>query len=220
MERIILWIKAFITRITITLLCKTVKIKLIGQENYLKAKRDGKKIISILWHGRIIIPIYVHRKQKIRPLVSLSRDGEFASMVLKGFGYEPIRGSSSKGGREAFQKMKDALENSVVAIIPDGPRGPGRVLKPGCLYLALQTGAVIIPLSFSCKKKKLLKGWDKHLIFPPFNKCFMVYGEPISVSQDLSTEELESLRIQVEKKLIEMDEEADKLASTNENISY
>lgn len=213
MDRLKIWLMAFLTKVIINILCRLVKIRFFGREFYIQAKKKGEKIIFILWHGRIIIPMFVHRNQGFRPLVSLSRDGEFAAKVLEGFGYEPIRGSSSKGGKEAFHKMKEALENSVVAIIPDGPRGPGRVLKPGCIYLAQQTGAVIIPVSFSCKKRKFLKGWDKHLIFPPFTECVMVYGEPIKIPQDLTQEEIEKARKEVERKLIELDEEADRLAS-------
>ncbi len=213
MERIKLLIIAFLTKLIINILCRLVKIKILGNEFYLNAKKSGEKIIFILWHGRIIIPIFVHRKKGIKPLVSLSRDGEFAAKVLKGFGYQPIRGSSSKGGKEAFQKMKEALETSEVAIIPDGPRGPGRVLKHGCIYLAQQTGAVIIPLSFSCKKRKFLKGWDKHLIFPPFTKCLMLYGEPIKIPKDLTPDEIEIIRKDVERRLNELDEEADRLAT-------
>lgn len=213
MERIKLWLMALLTRLIINILCRLVKIKVLRKEFYLNAKKNGEKIIYILWHGRIIIPIFVHRNQGIRPLVSLSKDGEFTSITLKGFGYEPIRGSSSKGGKEAFHKMKEALETSEVAIIPDGPRGPGRVLKEGCIYLAQQTGAVIIPISFSCKKRKFLKGWDKHLIFPPFTQCLMLYGEPIKIPENLTKEELEIARKDVERRLIELDEEADRLAS-------
>lgn len=213
MERIKITLIAFITKLIINILCRLVKIKVLGKEFYLKAKESGRKIIFILWHGRIIVPIFLHRNQGIRPLVSLSRDGDFAAMVLEGFGYKPIRGSSSKGGKEAFQKMKEALETSEIAIIPDGPRGPGKVLKPGCIYLAQQTGAVLIPVSFSCKKRKFLRGWDKHLIFPPFTKCVMIYGEPIRIPKDLSQEEIENFRKEIEKKLIDLDEMADKLAS-------
>ncbi len=213
MERIKLWIIAFLTKLIINILCRLVKIKVLGKEFYLNAKKSGEKIIFILWHGRIIIPIFVHRNQGIRPLVSLSRDGEFTAKILKGFGYKPVRGSSSKGGKEAFHQMKEALETSKVAIIPDGPRGPGRVLKPGCIYLAQQTGAILLPISFSCKKRKFLKGWDKHLIFPPFTKCVMIYGEPIKIEENLNSEELEKIRKDVEKRLIELDEEADRLAS-------
>lgn len=213
MERIKITLIAFFTKLIINILCRLVKIKVLGKEFYLKAKESGTKIIFILWHGRIIVPIFLHRNQGIRPLVSLSRDGDFAAMVLEGFGYKPIRGSSSKGGKEAFQKMKEALETSEIAIIPDGPRGPGKVLKPGCIYLAQQTGAVLIPVSFSCKKRKFLRGWDKHLIFPPFTKCVMIYGEPIRIPKDLSQEEIENFRKEIEKKLIDLDEMADKLAS-------
>lgn len=219
MEKLKLWLMGFLTKVVINVLCRLVRIRVIGKEFYDNAKRSGEKIIFILWHGRIIIPIFVHRNKGIRPLVSLSRDGEFTAMVLKGFGYEPIRGSSSKGGKEAFQKMKEALETSEVAIIPDGPRGPGRFLKPGCLYLAQQTGAILLPISFSCKKRKFLKGWDKHLIFPPFTECVMIYGEPIKIEESLNSEKIESIRKDVERRLTELDEEADKLASGyNKNI--
>ncbi|MEW6455283.1 MAG: lysophospholipid acyltransferase family protein [Acidobacteriota bacterium] len=209
MRKLFLFILKELIFFIIIFISKTSKIKFVRRENFENLKRSGEKVILLLWHGRIILPIYVHRKQSIMPLVSLSKDGDLAAVVLKRFGYIPIRGSSSRGGIEAFKAMKDKVFQNIIAIIPDGPRGPGRKLKPGALYLAKQTGSSIIPLTFSCKIKKILKGWDKHLIFSPFNKCAIFYGERFKVPDNLNDSQIEELRKELEEKMVLLDREAD-----------
>lgn len=193
------------------ILGKTARIKVIGKENYEKLREQKKSFIFIVWHGRMFLPVYLHRYQGIKPLISLSQDGELASQIVSLLGYSPIRGSSSRGGKEALKEMCDELENyAELAIIPDGPRGPNRFLKPGCIYLAQKTGAYLVPISYSCSRKIFLKSWDRFLLFPPFSKCVVLYGEPIKVSPDLNKKEFENIREKIEKTMIALDEEADR----------
>ena len=42
-------------------------------------------------------------------LVSLSRDGDLAASVLQRLGYTTVRGSSSRGGNQAYHTMLAAL---------------------------------------------------------------------------------------------------------------
>jgi hypothetical protein len=192
------------------ILGKTARIKIIGKENYENLRKKKKPFIFIVWHGRMFLPVFLHRNEGIRPLISLSQDGEIASQIVRLLGYRPIRGSSSRGGKGALKEMCDELENyAELAIIPDGPRGPRRVLKPGCIYIAQKTGAYLVPISFSCSRKIFLNSWDRFLLFPPFTKCVVLYGKPIEIKKDLNKEELENERKRVEEILIDLDSKAD-----------
>jgi hypothetical protein len=207
-------IKNFLFRIIVYLLFsilgKTARIKIIGKDNYENLRKQKKSFIFIVWHGRMFLPVYLHRNEGIKPLISLSQNGEIASQIVKLLGYYPIRGSSSRGGKGALKEMCEELENyAELAIIPDGPKGPRRILKPGCIYLAQKTGAYLVPISYSCSRKIFLKSWDKFLLFPPFSKCIVLYGKPIKVKKNLNKKELENIREKIEEILIELDNQAD-----------
>ena len=207
-------IKNFIFKTTVYLfffiLGKTAKIKIVGKENYENLRKKRKSFIFIVWHGRMFLPVYLHRNEGIKPLISLSEDGEIASQIVSLLGYHPIRGSSSRRGKEALKEMCKELKNyAELAIIPDGPRGPRRVLKPGCIYIAQKTGAYLVPISYSCSKRFFLNSWDKFLLFPPFSKCIVIYGKPIKIKENLDKEKLEEMRKKIEKILIDLDTQAD-----------
>jgi lysophospholipid acyltransferase (LPLAT)-like uncharacterized protein len=105
-----------------------------------------------------------------------------------------------------------ARERSPIAIIPDGPRGPSGVLKPGAITLAQRTGARILPLAFAAKPSVTLKSWDRHMIPLPFSRSIVIYGEPVEVPMDASEEQREKIRRKTEEKLNSLVREADKLA--------
>ncbi|MBK9184626.1 MAG: DUF374 domain-containing protein [Ignavibacteria bacterium] len=79
-------------------------------------------------------------------LVSPSTDGAILADLLTDWGYTVVKGSSSRGGKEALQIMVEQAANSVVLITPDGPRGPAHVAKPVPLSLHIVPAC----LSSSC----------------------------------------------------------------------
>lgn len=198
--KFVLWLWAKSTRMTI-----------IGKEDYLKLRKQKKPVIFLVWHGRIFIVPYFFRRRGIMPLISPSEDGEIAAQVMERWGYKILRGSSSHAIIKAWNQMKEELDQGgELIIVPDGPRGPNRRLKPGCIKLAQETGAYLIPFTFSASRKKFLKSWDSFLMFPPFSKVVAVYGQPCSLNSDLNSEEFESARQRVESILCQLDEKADK----------
>ncbi len=95
------------------------------------------------------------------PLVSSSEDGEIVARI--------IRGSSSHSVVAAWKEMvRELRQGGQVIIIPDGPRGPNRVFKPGALRLAQETGAWLVPFSFSSSRRRWLRSWDNFLLALPF----------------------------------------------------
>ena len=101
-------------------------------------------------------------------LISRSKDGDFTARVAELFGYDVIRGSSSKGGHEALMGMVDYMNREPAKICGtpmDGPRGPARIMKKGMLVLAKETDSWFIPMA--CSGTRVItfhKAWNKTII--------------------------------------------------------
>ena len=188
----------------------TSRIKVVGEDEYRKAKLARKPIILLVWHGRLMLAPYFFRNRRITALVSPSRDGEIIAQIALGWRFRIVRGSGSHSMVRAWVEMRqDLRKGGELIIIPDGPRGPDRLLKPGGLKLAQDTGAVLFPWSFSATRKRFLRSWDRFLLFYPFSRIVAVYGKPMTVSPALDEAEFETERKRVERALTALDAEAD-----------
>ena len=49
----------------------------------------------------------------------------------------------------------------LVAITPDGPRGPAHKLKPGAVVSAKKSKVPLVLAGVGFKKKKIFKSWDQ-----------------------------------------------------------
>ena len=92
--------------------------------------------IGALWHNRLLIfPLVLRRFFPNRPgaaLISASRDGDLLADAIHRFGYDVVRGSSSRLGASAILQLTEVLASGRdVVITPDGPRGPAYELGPG-----------------------------------------------------------------------------------------
>lgn len=198
--KVILWLWAKSTRMTI-----------LGKEEYQELRRAGKPVIFLIWHGRIFLVPYFFRRRGIVPLVSPSEDGEIAARIMDKWGYRIIRGSGSHAIIRAWNYMKRELQKGgEVIIVSDGPRGPNRKMKLGGLKLAQESGAYLVPFTFSTSRKKILRSWDNFLMFYPFSKVVAIYGRPFLLDSTLKEDELERERQKIESLMIQLDERADR----------
>ena len=113
-DKIIFIFATKFTWLFILLFSKLARIKIIGRQNWTKATSLGKGVLIAVWHGRLLLPIYVLRNQGILPMVSQHRDGEMIAQTVERLGYKTIRGSSTRGGRQAYEEMLVALKNGVI----------------------------------------------------------------------------------------------------------
>ncbi len=182
----------------------------VGKEGYDRLRAEGKPIVLLIWHGRIFFAPYFFRNTGIVPLISPSRDGEVLVQLAGGWGYKFLRGSSSHSIVRAWKEMKAELaQGGVLVMVPDGPRGPFRILKAGGLRLAQESGAPCVPVTFSARRKKILSSWDRFVVPGPFSRVVAVFGEPFKVSPSLRGEAFETERVRIERLLVELDEKAD-----------
>ncbi len=189
----------------IRLLGCSLRIKTVNAAPVETFLKEGKPFLFSLWHGHMLVPIYHHRDQGIVPMISLHGDGEMIARVVKKLGYGAVRGSSRRGGKEAFHEMLNHLrEGGVGAMLPDGPTGPRYRLKPGTLLLASRAGCPLVPITFAARNCWRLNSWDRFIVPKPFSRCVIVYGDPIFVPADLSDEEVEVRRLELEEKMMEL----------------
>jgi lysophospholipid acyltransferase (LPLAT)-like uncharacterized protein len=169
---------------------------------------NNKPVLFAWWHQDMLFNFaYLTRfasKRKIATIISHSKDGEIAAYMVKKFGIIPVRGSSSRGGREALAELESLVEkeNAVGVIVCDGPRPPARVAKFGIVTLGWKTGLPIIPVRSWGKRQHLFKkSWPKLAFVFPFSRVLLLSGEPIRVPSQISREGLEDYRRRVEDNL-------------------
>jgi lysophospholipid acyltransferase (LPLAT)-like uncharacterized protein len=150
-------------------------------------------------------------------MISRSQDGEITASAARQFGYTPIRGSSSRGGGEALQQMIDVMNTGQTKYLcgtaVDGPRGPARKLKKGMVAVAMQTGALFVPMA--CSGNRLItfpKAWDKTIVPKPFSRMTLIFGTPVHIPADLSEHALETRCRELENELNRLTDRVDRIS--------
>ncbi len=171
----------------------------------------GKPLIVVFWHGRMFcMPMVTDKKRRVHVLISHHRDGRLISRTIRHLHLLTVAGSSSRGSLGAVRALRDCLEaNEVVAITPDGPRGPRMRAQKGAVALASATGAPILPFSFSVARGRNAKSWDRFLLPRMFGRGVIIGGPLIEVPPDADDAQLEASRLEVEEALNRLTREAD-----------
>jgi lysophospholipid acyltransferase (LPLAT)-like uncharacterized protein len=209
-QDLLFWLATRLGWLLVLMWGRATRIEVLHQHHLDRLLSKEQPFILCIWHGRILLPIYLHRTTGLHAMVSTHRDGEMIARVLQKLGYRTVRGSSTRGGREAFHRMVNVLRNGGKgAIMPDGPRGPRHHFKPGAIKIAQRSGALLLPLTFAAERNITLKSWDRFLLWRPFSRTVAMYGQPIAVPARLDGEQLENLRHGVERQMIELELQAD-----------
>jgi lysophospholipid acyltransferase (LPLAT)-like uncharacterized protein len=161
---------------------------------------EGRYIYAF-WHETMLLPAYHYRKTPTHVLISQHADGEMIAQACRYLGLSLVRGSSTRGGRQAVREIVELNGRSHLVITPDGPRGPRRQAQTGVVYLAAKIGLPVVPVGFACKKAWRIPSWDRFILPHFFTDAVGVLGQPIHVPRDAGKEELEQFRLQVENAL-------------------
>ncbi|MAF64995.1 MAG: hypothetical protein CMJ84_04955 [Planctomycetes bacterium] len=176
----------------LAVLRRTWSEEVLGAEHFAAAEEQGKGRFMALWHGRMIVALPFHAGRDYSVLVSPSSDGDVSERLLEAFGYGVIRGSTSRGGARALREMLSVLRaGKMLAITPDGPRGPRHSMNPGLVWMARATGFPVIPCGFICDRAWHASSWDSFTVPKPKARVMVVYREPVRVERDASPEDCE-----------------------------
>ena len=157
----------------------------------------GGGVIICFWHAGIPLSPFAWEYrdgiQEMRALVSRSADGEFIARTMERLGVPSIRGSrkklsnptKDKGGSEALRDMaKWVKSGGAIAMTPDGPHGPARIMGEGAPLLAKLTEAPVLLLGITCRPCIRLPSWDRAILPLPFAKAAIVWDGPFTLGRE------------------------------------
>jgi 3-deoxy-D-manno-octulosonic-acid transferase len=206
---------AFVCWVPLMLLMSTLCVRVTGREKVRRLMRERGGVILALWHGTVMIPVYVMRHKNLFSLVSISRDGEIISRLLGLMGWRTVRGSTHRWGTRALRAAARVLEDGqALGVTPDGPRGPVRQVQAGTVYLASLTGCPIVPVGVGVTSCWRLKTWDRHAVPHPFSTAAVCDGEPVEVPRDADSEMIRQKVEELKQAIDRADQEAEKIAGS------
>jgi len=180
----------------------TLRPRLLNADDLYARWARGERVILAFWHERLVLMPVAAGGHRICIMNSAHRDGEIGSRALARWGIQSVRGSATRGGATGFLRLVRAYRDGYnLAVIPDGPRGPGGIAKPGVIHLARATGALIVPVTYAARHVRRLRSWDRMLIPLPFSRVVLAAGEPLRVPRDATPGEIEHHRRTLEQRL-------------------
>ena len=183
-----------------------------GLEHLRRLERDGRPPIFAFWHGRILAATLYWRDRGIIVITSENFDGEWVARIIERFGYEPARGSTSRGGSRALVQMRREMRaGRPVAFTVDGPRGPARVAQAGAAWLASATGNPILPFHIEASEFWTMNSWDRHQVPRPGSTVAAVLGPPIDVEPGADETRINAACRELEAALADAEETAIRL---------
>ena len=212
-------ILSFILKKILEWLCMTCRVRVINGGSVIdEALKQNKPVIFSFWHNRIFFLSYFLYRNVLRKgvplavLISQSKDGEFIARVVKFWGAQSARGSSSRGGLGALMSLiRRVREHYSIVTTPDGPRGPRYLFQEGTIFLSSIAQIPIIPISCTFHNPWVLNSWDRFMIPKPFSRIDVSVAEPCQIPPGIqkgegNTEnsELEFHRKRVEKILLNL----------------
>ncbi len=181
------------------LYCKLFyRVKIIGKENI----PDNGAVLFCGNHISLLDPVLIHcyTPRRMRFIAKEQLNKWFLRPLIKMY-HVILVNRNSKDLTSLKESLKTLKEGSCIGIFPEGTRNgleknDGQ-MKNGATYLAIKTGAKIVPIG--------IKGNTK-----PFHKVIVTYGEPIDYSkyskekitkelEEKTTEELKEAIIQLTK---------------------
>lgn len=167
---------------------------------------SDRPVTLVLWHNRLFVAgELIRRCRGGRPfygLISASKDGAWLAGFFELLGFFAVRGSSSRGAREAVSALLDvARAGHDIGITPDGPRGPVYEFKPGGLIVARRTRAPMLLMGAQFAHAWQLRSWDRLYIPRPFTRtrvrCIRINPDELPRDRDEALRVLTQLMLQV-----------------------
>lgn len=164
---------------------------------------EGPAVIAF-WHDELLPFVHALRKQDTIALVSGKRAGKALAVNMRKMGHQIVHGSSSRDGVKAVRELLKKLDNEIVMVACDGPRGPRHEMKPGALFIAEKANVPLYLARAKYSGKRFRKSWDKFLLPWPFSKVeFMIEEFDYSAHSNNAEEKRQSAEKQLRGMLLQ-----------------
>jgi len=167
-------------------------------------------------HEYIVVTLPRWGRTPVTALCSLHRDGEWVNQTALALGLNVVRGSSSRGGAQAIRKIRENFAFNSLAMTPDGPRGPRRVMASGSIFMAAKLQVPLVMVGVGISNPYRLNTWDKFAIPKPLSRVRIIAGPKIRIPKKINRDQLESYRLSAETLLNDLCDEAQTWADSGE----
>ncbi len=188
------------------LVSRTTRWTITNREGFDATWRANQGMVACVWHASMISMPALHnvlgrsagpRREKTCIIASRSREGNITTRACTHLGLQVIRGSAAnkkkqdkdKGGREALMQAHRALlAGGMLAITPDGPRGPRHVTSAGPILMARRANVPLYVVGIAAGPAKRLKTWDRLMLPGLFGRGGIVVDGPVDLSRGRDTD--------------------------------
>ncbi len=188
-ERLTAWLVPRLIRWAYAFLSASIRWEWVG-----RPPRDDLPRLYMFWHARLLMLPYPFLHGLLGEgggrmagyvMISEHRDGQMIADVTHMLGLRTVRGSATRGGARALLQMIRLArrEDVVLALTPDGPRGPRERVKPGIIQLARRSGRPLTPICYATSRFWRVNSWDRFYIPRPFSRGVFVIGEPVHITE-------------------------------------
>lgn len=178
----------------------------IGQDDRASFDCGERPVALVMWHNRLFIGAEIIRRfrgpRRFFGLISASRDGAWLAAFFRMLGISAVRGSSSRGAREAVGALIDVLRSGYdIGITPDGPRGPCYDFKPGGLIVARRANAPMLLIGARLEASCRLRSWDGFHIPRPFSRvrvrCVRIDPAALPRDREIALDQLRRILLEL-----------------------
>ena len=176
-------------------------------------------LFVFLWHNRIAaMPLIWNQhpgrasggEKVLAIVVSDHRDGRMVSATMERFKVEHVPVSSKEKQLTSAKNVLRAIRaGRTVGMTPDGPRGPRMRMKSPAVALARLAGARISLITYSVKRRVVLKSWDSFILPLPFNRGVILWDDGFEAPEMLDDEATAQLTKKIEVALTKLTNEGD-----------
>ena len=170
---------SLILKIIFNVIFFTCRWKIINDD--LLKKNKNKPLLICIWHSRLIFfsRFFQYIKYSVWGISSTHKDSEILARVLKSWGINLIKGSSTRGWINVIKQMSQLFkkENATIIVTVDGPKGPRKIAKEGSIKLAKKHNVPIVAASAISSSYWELPSWDQTKIPKPFSTIYVKFDE-------------------------------------------
>ena len=210
-----------VLRGVIKLLTSTYRFEaVLGEENVEPFLDDSNSCAPAYWHQHhvlcsTLVRRWIRRGFKACFLISGSVDGEVPERIARSWGAEVIRGSANESGALALRDMQAMMKRGYsIVTTADGPRGPIYEIKPGVVVMARIGNVPVLPIACAADRAWYLDRWDRFMIPKPFARIVMAVGEPYLIPREVSLEDIEPHRLNVQEAVMSLMRESEEQLQT------
>ncbi|BBM82562.1 lysophospholipid acyltransferase family protein [Candidatus Uabimicrobium amorphum] len=175
---------------------KTSKVQNgIVDGDYIYYPDKPAQYVAVLWHQDVFFVSYAFKECHGLTIASSGAAGEIIAKMLGMCNFTVFRGGSSKGKKrripvlEKFIEYAKDLEHRPTGITVDGSSGPIYRMKSGAIVMAQKLDMPLLTVRIWCKRKILLKTWDRTMIPLPFNDIRVFVDGPFYVPAEAEHDE-------------------------------